>query len=86
MDVVREVEDRRLTLAERTHHLKTLGCRVGCLHRPVPWPARIAGAALPECPRFAVELCELHRNLLRVGCELALVGLACVPCLVVGRP
>ena len=28
-----EVEDRRLTFAERTHRLKALDRRVGCLHR-----------------------------------------------------
>jgi hypothetical protein len=32
-DVAREVEDRRLALVERTHHLKALDRRVGRLHR-----------------------------------------------------
>jgi len=32
-DVAREVEDRRLTLAQRTHHLKALDRRIGRLHR-----------------------------------------------------
>jgi hypothetical protein len=33
MDVLREVEDRRLTIAERTYYLKALDRRVGRLHR-----------------------------------------------------
>ena len=32
-DVAHEVEDRRLTFAERTHHFEALDRRVGRLHR-----------------------------------------------------
>jgi predicted acylesterase/phospholipase RssA len=47
LDVFREVEDRRLTLAQRTHHLKPTDGRIGGLQRFETRTGRISCFSLP---------------------------------------